>query len=89
LSSKKQLKGIPYEQCTFSQLLRKWFTLTAHEKVHGEALARLWDNMVDKKMYSTGGIGAIKNGKVSALSTSCLKVQVKEDAVGRHVPPLV
>ena len=24
------------------------------------ALYRLWDNMVDRKMYATGGIGAIK-----------------------------
>ena len=26
----------------------------------GKAVNRLWDNMVDKKMYVTGGIGAIK-----------------------------
>ncbi|KAK7418320.1 hypothetical protein QQZ08_011307 [Neonectria magnoliae] len=29
-------------------------------EVWSQALHRLWDNMVDKKMYLTGGIGAIK-----------------------------
>lgn len=34
--------------------------LEPSKKVLQTAVTRLWDNMVDKKMYLTGGIGAIK-----------------------------
>ena len=32
----------------------------AHQKPVYEAVRRLWDNMVNRKMYITGGIGAMK-----------------------------
>ena len=30
------------------------------EETYWPALIRLWDNMIEKKMYLTGGIGAMK-----------------------------
>ncbi|KAJ4256074.1 hypothetical protein NW762_009150 [Fusarium torreyae] len=44
--------------CYFDQIRSP--TLSPHRKEWQESLIRLWNNMVDQKMYLTGGIGSIK-----------------------------
>ncbi|KAF4959244.1 hypothetical protein FSARC_10760 [Fusarium sarcochroum] len=44
--------------CYFDQIRKP--NLSPHRKEWQDSLIRLWNNMVDQKMYLTGGIGSIK-----------------------------
>jgi len=46
---------------------------------------RLWNNMVNKKMYLTGGMAQSISGKASALISSFRRVQMKAVVTPRRV----